>query len=173
SNRWIKQMTDPGLSYAQMDQRAFATEPGAEGLLFLPFGNGAERVLCNTYLGAVLEHLDINTHDRAHLYRAVHEGIAFSFRYGLDIMREGGTAATVVKAGKANMFLNRTFIQAFVNVTGLTLELYNTDGSIGAALGAGIGTGYYQRPAEAFEKLEKLAVIEPDPALVDAYEKIY
>lgn len=173
SNRWIKQMTDPSLSYGEMDDKAYEIPVGAEGLLFLPFGNGAERVLCNTYLGAHMENIDLNIHQKPHLYRAVHEGIAFSFRYGLDIMREGGTAAKVVKAGKANMFLNKTFIQAFVNVTGLTLELYNTDGSIGAALGAGIGQGYYATPAEAFEKLEKLAVIEPDPALVDAYEKIY
>jgi len=107
------------------------------------------------------------------MYRAVHEGIAFSFRYGLDIMREGGTEAKVVKAGKANMFLNKTFIQAFVNVTGLTLELYNTDGSIGAALGAGIGQGYYGSGAQAFEKLEKLAVYEPDFELVAKYESIY
>ena len=173
SNRWIKQMADPGLSYGQMDQKALATAVGADGLLFLPFGNGAERILCNHYLGAHLENIDFNTHDRAHLYRAVHEGIAFSFRYGLDIMKEGGTQARVVKAGKANMFLNQTFIQAFVNVTGLTLELYNTDGSIGAALGAGIGQGYYDKPATAFEALEKLAVIEPDPALVAQYETIY
>lgn len=173
SNRWIKQMTDPDLSYAQMDDLAFEVAVGAKGLLFLPFGNGAERVLCNAYLGAHMENIDLNIHHRPHLYRAVHEGIAFSFRYGLDIMREGGTAAKVVKAGKANMFLNKTFIQAFVNVTGLTLELYNTDGSVGAALGAGIGLGHYGSPGEAFEKLEKLEVFEPDPGLVATYEKIY
>ncbi|UAY57041.1 xylulokinase [Arachidicoccus terrestris] len=173
SNRWIKQMTDPGLSYGQMDDLAYATPVGAKGLLFLPFGNGSERVLCNAYLGAHMENIDLNTHHKPHLYRAVHEGIAFSFRYGLDIMREGGTAAKIVKAGKANMFLNKTFIQAFVNVTGLTLELYNTDGSVGAALGAGIGQGYYGSPNEAFEKLEKLEVFVPDPRLVASYEKIY
>jgi xylulokinase len=166
-------MTDPGLSYGAMDEKAYATAVGAEGLLFLPFGNGAERVLCNAFIGAHMENIDFNVHQRAHMYRAVHEGIAFSFRYGLDIMREGGTQAKVVKAGKANMFLNKTFIQAFVNVTGLTLELYNTDGSVGAALGAGIGQGYYATPGEAFEKLEKLAVYEPDPALVTQYETIY
>jgi len=173
SNRWIKQMTDPGLSYGAMDEKAYGTPVGAEGLLFLPFGNGAERVLCNALIGAHMENIDFNLHGRAHMYRAVHEGIAFSFRYGLDIMREGGTEAKVVKAGKANMFLNKTFIQAFVNVTGLTLELYNTDGSIGAALGAGIGQGYYGSGAQAFEKLEKLAVYEPDFELVAKYESIY
>ncbi|HTN38323.1 MAG TPA: FGGY family carbohydrate kinase [Arachidicoccus sp.] len=173
SNHWIKKVTRDDISYNQMDDLAFQVPVGAEGLLFLPFGNGAERMLCNAQIGAHLSDIDLNNHGQTHIYRAVHEGIAFSFRYGLDIMREGGMQTRVVKAGKANMFLNRTFTQAFVNTTGLTLELYRTDGSIGAALGAGIGLGYYRRPADAFTKLELIETVQPDPALMRAYDTVY
>lgn len=175
SNRWAKLITQPveGFSYHEMDQQGLSAPVGADGLLFLPFGNGAERMLSNQQVGAQLTGIDLNSHQRSHIYRAVHEGIAFSFRYGLDIMRENGMPTKVVKAGKANMFLNQTFIQAFVNCTGLTLELYKTDGSVGAALGAGIGLGYYQAPKDAFDKLEQLEVIEPDPALVEQYNAVY
>lgn len=173
SNHWIKSITGDNISYHQMDDLAFQIPVGAGGLLFLPFGNGAERMLSNAQVGAHLSGIDLNSHGQSHIYRAVHEGIAFSFRYGLDIMRGNGMKTTVVKAGKANMFLNRTFTQAFVNSTGLTLELYRTDGSIGAALGAGIGVGYYAAPKDAFTKLELMETVKPDEDLRAAYEVVY
>ncbi|ANI88784.1 carbohydrate kinase [Arachidicoccus ginsenosidimutans] len=173
SNRWIKNMVDEKLSYQEINELASTIEIGSEGLLFLPFGNGTERMLCNKHVGAGFSEINFNIHNKAHLFRAVQEGIAFSFRYGLDIMRENGMQTKVVKAGKANMFLSKVFTHAFVNTTGLTVELYNTDGSVGAALGAGIGLGIFEKPQDAFSKLELLETIEPDEESVKKYEAIY
>jgi xylulokinase len=105
--------------------------------------------------------IDFNKHTAAHLYRAGQEGVAFAFRYGLDIMRENGMQPSVIRAGKTNMFLSDVFTEAFVNATGVPVELYNSDGSVGAALGAGIGAGIYKNEREAFANLKPLQLITP------------
>ncbi|WP_018628616.1 xylulokinase [Niabella aurantiaca] len=172
SNRWIRDCTGAQHSYVQMNEMAATVPAGADGLLYFPFGNGAERMLENGIIHAGFWEIDLNRHRTAHLYRAVQEGIAFAFRYGLDIMRANGLRAKVVKAGKANLFLSRVFAEVFVNVTGLTLELYHTDASVGAAIGAGIGLGIYTE-ANAFENLRQAAVITPDAVQHGHYETIY
>lgn len=173
SNRWIKNIVDEKMTYPQMNEIAASVSIGADDLLFLPFGNGAERMLCNKQVGSHFSGINLNKHTKGHLFRAVQEGIAFSFRYGLDIMRENGMQTKVVKAGRTNMFLSKVFAEAFVNSTGLTLELYDTDGSVGAALGAGIGLGIYEKPQDAFTRLELLEIIHPDTVKVVAYNKVY
>ncbi|MDF7815833.1 FGGY family carbohydrate kinase [Hymenobacter sp. YC55] len=171
-NRWVKQTVGHELSYPEVNQRAAGVPAGSEGLLCLPFGNGVERMLANEAVGAHFLNLDLNVHTPAHLLRAVQEGVAFAFRYGLDIMRENGLHPTVVKAGKTNMFLSELFGQVFVNVTGLAVELYQTDGSVGAALGAGIGAGQYASPDDAFRHMQRLQLLEPN-AEASAYEQTY
>src|SRR5690606_16977134 len=93
--------------------------------------------------------LDFYMHDKSHVFRASQEGIAYAFRYGLDIIRENGIDPTIIRAGMANMFQSEIFTEIFVNVTGVPVELYNNDGSVGAALGAGIGAGVFGKPKEA------------------------
>jgi xylulokinase len=127
----------------------------------LPFGNGPERMLSNRMVGAHIHGLDFNLHQTAHMVRAVQEGIAFAFRYGLDIMRENSMSPTIIRAGKANMFLSSVFTESFVNATGVPVELYQTDGSVGAALGAGVGVGYYKNEGEAFTARKSLRTVEP------------
>ena len=170
-NRWMKTMTNNG-SYQAMNDAATAVSIGSDGLFVLPFGNGAERMLENKMAGAHIQGLDFNTHSQAHLYRASQEGIAFAFRYGLDIMRENKMNPSVIRAGKANMFLSDVFTKAFVNTLNIPVELHNCDGSVGAALGAGIGAGIYQHPKEAFSNTKPLAVIEPD-STVKIYDTLY
>ena len=148
-------------TYQALNEQAARIKTGSEGLLVLPFGNGAERMLNNTYPGASLRHIDLNKHTPIHLYRAGQEGIAFAFRFGLDIMRENKMQPSVIRAGKANMFLSPVFTEAFVNATNVPVELYNSDGSVGAALGAGIGAGIFKTPAEAFSNQKRIALIEP------------
>ena len=160
-NRWMKTITSSG-SYQAMNEAAAAVSIGSDGLFVLPFGNGAERMLENKITGAHVQGLDFNTHTQAHLYRASQEGIVFAFRYGLDIMRENKINPSVIRAGKANMFLSDVFTKAFVNTLHVPVELHHCDGSAGAALGAGIGAGIYQHPREAFKNSKPLAVIEPD-----------
>ena len=172
-NRWVRDTIAPDLNYKQIDEQAQRIQPGSDGLLLFPFGNGAERMLNNKLLGADISNIDLNHHTRQHIFRAVQEGIAFSFRYGLDIMRENGMNPTLIKAGKANMFFSSLFREAFTTITNCTLELYNTDGSVGAARGAGLGLGYYKEYKDAFSGMEKLEVIEPDKQKLAAYEEAY
>lgn len=160
-NRWMKNLTANN-SYQAMNEAAAGVSIGSDGVFVFPFGNGAERMLENKIAGAHIQGLDFNTHTQAHLYRASQEGIAFAFRYGLDIMRENKMNPSVIRAGKANMFLSDVFTKAFVNTLNIPVELHNCDGSVGAALGAGIGAGIYKHAKEAFSNAKPLAVIEPD-----------
>ncbi|MDX5417836.1 MAG: carbohydrate kinase [Hymenobacteraceae bacterium] len=170
-NRWMKNLTGPGISYADMNQMAAAIPIGSNGLRVIPFGNGAERMLNNKIVGTHFHHIDLNLHSKAHLFRAAQEGIAFAFRYGLDIMRENGMNPSIIRAGQANLFLSGTFTEAFVNATHVPVELYLNDGSIGAALGAGIGAKVFASEKEAFTNSKKLRVV--DPNYIDQYEPVY
>lgn len=176
-NRWMKQncldLNDMTASYERMNQLAREVPVGAEGLFVLPFGNGAERTLENRNPGASFHNLNFNIHTREHLLRAGQEGIVFALGYGLQIMKDMGLGVERIKAGQANMFLSPLFSEAFANLSGAALELYNTDGSQGAARGAGIGAGIYASPKEAFSSLEKKQVIEPSPQLTTQYREVY
>ena len=169
--RWAKHTFAPYLSYPELNHIAAQAPIGSKGLMILPFGNGAERMLNNKYTGAQLLGIDLNIHTQADIFRAVQEGIAFAFRYGLDIMRENGMQPKVIRAGKANLFLSDVFAQTFVDVTGIPVELYENDGSVGAALGAGIGAGIFKNTEEAFTQHEVVQYLEPKNT--DAYEAIY
>jgi xylulokinase len=172
-NSWLRKITGGSLSYNDMNGLAEKVAPGSEGLFILPFGNGAERTLGNKDTGARIEGLNFNTHTNAHLYRAAQEGIAFSFRYGLEIMKEVGIDPQVIRAGEANMFLSKVFREVLSCITGAVIHLYNTDGSIGAARGAGIGCGFYKSEKEAFMGLTAVGVTEPDKSKSEEYEKSY
>lgn len=169
-NRWTRDVIAPGIAYDAMNDEASAIKVGSNGLRILPFGNGAERMLNNKNIGAHFHHIDLNIHSRAHIFRAVQEGIAFAFRYGLDIMRENGMKPALIRAGKANMFSSELFIEAFVNACGVPVELYSNEGSTGAAIGAGIGFGEFNTE-NAFANLKPLRMIEPQKS--QEYEPIY
>jgi xylulokinase len=170
-NRWVRDTIAPSVSYAQINDEAAKVEVGCNGLKILPFGNGAERMLNNKIVGAHFDGIDFNIHTRAHIFRAVQEGIAYAFRYGLDIMRENGMQPKVIRAGRANMFLSPVFTEAFVNATGVPVELYASDGSVGAAIGAGIGAKAFANEQEAFSKMKPLQLVEPTKA--DVYNEHY
>ena len=171
-NNWIRTATGTQLSYAEMNTAASKINAGSDGLSILPFGNGAERMLNNKTVNAQVQNIDLYKHTPAHLYRATQEGIAFAFRYGLDIMRSNGLHPNVIRAGKANLFLSEVFRESFVNTTNVPVELYDCDGSVGAAIGAGIGAGIFKDAKEAFSNMKKLQVVEPKHSadLVSAYQ---
>jgi len=169
--RWAKHTFAANSTYTELNNLAAQAPIGSKGLMVLPFGNGAERMLNNKYSGTQLLGIDLNIHTQADIFRAVQEGIAFSFRYGLDIMRENGMKPKVIRAGRANLFLSDTFAQTFVDVTGVPVELYENDGSVGAALGAGIGSGIFKNAEEAFTQHEVIQYLEPKN--VEAYESVY
>lgn len=172
-NAWVHRNITPDISYADMNELASQVAIGSEGVKIIPFGNGAERVLENQEVGCSIRGLNFNKHNRAHIVRASQEGIVFSFCYGMEIMQEMGMDIKKIHAGKANMFLSPIFRDTLAGVSGATIELYETDGSAGAAKGAGIGTGIYKDHDEAFSTLKKLAVIEPDESNRAAYLEAY
>jgi xylulokinase len=173
-NGWIKHnVMAQGIDYDQMNDLAQHVPVGSDGLVILPYGNGAERTLENADIGASIHGLNFNTHNKSHLLRAAQEGIVFALNYGLDIMRGMGISIKTVRAGSANMFLSPLFAKAFATVTGAVVELYNTDGSQGAARGAGIGAGLYKNYDEAFSGLVKIDTIEAEDSLRDQYEQAY
>ncbi len=160
-NRWMKDHLGTKRSYAELNRLAEGIAPGSDGLFTLPFGNGAERMLNNQMVGAHFHNLDLNLHHTGHLIRAVQEGIVFSMRYGLDIMRENGMRPEVVRANKTNMFLSELFAQAFADVSNLVVEFYQGDGSYGAAIGGGYGAGAFSDLQEAFAGRKPTGIIEP------------
>ena len=175
-NSWMRKNAAPtGIGYAEMNDLAAQAPIGAAGLSILPFGNGAERVLCNKEVGASIHGINFNTHTQAHLLRAAQEGLVFSFAYGMEVMQQMGMSLKTIRAGKANMFLSPIFRDTLAGVTGATIELCDTDGSVGAARGAGMGAGIYADHHEAFAALKKLQIIEPvtkdEPAYREAYAK--
>ena len=170
SNSWMKNKMGAS-SYNQMNALAASVAPGSDGVAVLPFGNGSERMLHNKNIGAHILGLDFNRHQATHLFRAVQEGVVFAMQYGFKVLQQNGVQPTVIRAGKANMFLSDVFVDCFVNTLGVPLELYHTDGSKGAAIGAGYGAKVYATIEEAFVNSKPLTIIEPSGT--NAYAAAY
>ncbi|MEI8203204.1 MAG: FGGY family carbohydrate kinase [Bacteroidota bacterium] len=164
---WIKRMLGNRYSYDELNQKAEEANIGADGLVFIPFGNGSERMLGNKIVDAGMLHLNFNIHGENEMIRAAIEGIAFSFAYGMRILNSTGVQTKTIKAGNANLFLSPVFRQTLANATGSVIELYDTDGATGAAMGAGIGCGIFSSAEEAFKNLKIIGITKPETNTVD------
>lgn len=169
--RYIKQLITPQLDYVDFDKLAASIEVGSNGLHIFPFGNGAERMFSNRLINAQIENLDLNKHTAAHFCRAVQEGVAYSFKYGFDKMLLNGIRPSRIMAAKANMFLSPVFIDCFVNTIGVPLDLFDVDGSVGAAKGAGVVVGAFSSPNEACALQDAVATIYPSS--VSPHQELY
>ncbi len=171
---WIRQITGLGkVLYSDLENRAKNISSGAEGISILPFGNGTERMLQNKPIGAHISDLDFNRHGQDHLIRASLEGIGFAFYYGYEIMEDLGMASRILRVGNDNLFQSRIFSSLLSSLSGLTIEVRRATGAVGAALGAGVGSGYYKNPDEALSSQEIVEIIEPDRGLSDIYQEFY
>ena len=168
---WLRRQLAPDCSYPELNALSESVPIGSDGISILPFGNGAERLLENRDGGCSIHGLHFNRHGRAQLLRAAQEGIVFSFRYGMEIMEQMGLKVNTIRAGRANMFQSKVFRDTLAGVSGATIELMDTEGSSGAAKGAGIGAGIYKNESEAFRTLEKIEVV--GPAKEDLYREAY
>jgi xylulokinase len=166
-NRWARDLAVS--NYKEMNELAADVKPGSDGLIVFPFGNGAERIFENKIIGAHILHIDLNKHSRGHFFRAVQEGIVFSFRYGLEIMKENGIEPSVIRVGRANMFLSDLFAKGFVNTTNIPVEMYESDGSVGAAVGAGIGAGIYSSADLRFKMTGRIDPSDQSSQYEDLY----
>jgi xylulokinase len=172
-NSWLRKNFFSGMSYEEMNVKAAGVAPGSGGVLFYPFGNGAERVLENKEPGGAMRGLSFNRHHAGHVIRAAQEGIVFALQYGMEVMKEMGMEIGRVRAGHANMFLSDVFATAFANTSGAALELYNTDGAVGAARGAALGAGIFTTREECFRGMVKVKEYMPEAELKEAYGAAY
>jgi xylulokinase len=170
---WLKNNFGADKSYEELNELAAKAPVGSDGITIFPFGNGAERMLNNQDYGARMDGINFNRHDLSHVIRAGQEGIVFSFMYGIEIMKDMGIDPSILRAGNANMFLSPIFRETLASAGNISIELYDTDGSAGAAKAAGVGAGIYSSFEEAFKGLERLRLIEPlakNEEYIEAYE---
>jgi xylulokinase len=170
---WLRREFFSDESYETMNDGAALIPMGAEGLSCYPFGNGAERMLENKNPGGHVCGLDFNRHNKYHLARAAQEGIVFSLIYGAEIMQQMGLSLNRIRAGYANMFLSGLFSETFANSSGCPVELYNTDGAIGAARGAGFGSKFYPQLKDCFRGMEIIRRVEPEKNKIARISEIY
>ena len=135
--RWLRNQSSAE-SYETMNRKASKIPIGSEGLVILPFGNGAERMLDNNNVGTQFCNINLNKHSKAHLYRAALEGIAFAFVYGMEILKNDNAQINVIRAGNDNLFRSEIFAKTLSTLIGYEIEIYNTTGAIGAARAAGL-----------------------------------
>ena len=174
ANSWIRRVTgQQSIEYARLNEFASGIALGSDGIICLPFGNGAERMLENRDIGAHFHNLQFNIHTQAHLVRAVQEGVAFAFNYGIEILHSMEIKPTVIRAGLANLFLSPIFCDILAQTAGITIELYNTDGAQGAARGAAMGVKHFTNRSEMFKGLECIKVIEPQKSRATDYQEVY
>lgn len=159
-------------SYEEMNTLAESVSVGAEGVTILPFGNGAERMLNNKTLGTYVGNLNLNTHTKAHLCRAAIEGIAFSFVYGMEIMKSDGVVAGVIRAGNDNLFQSKIFSKTVATLLQQDIEIYNTTGAIGAARACNLHTGDYITFGNQIMNNDHLTTYSPSTAK-EGYDTAY
>lgn len=133
------------VSYEEMNNLAIEIPIGSDGVCMIPFGNGAERMLNNKEIGTRLVHINLNNHTKAHICRAALEGIAFSFVYGMEIMKSDGLTVNVMRAGNDNLFRSEIFSNTLATLIGHEVEIYNTTGAIGAARASGLHKGDFHK----------------------------
>lgn len=169
-NAWLRRNVAADLSYAEMNELAATVPAGSEGVLVVPFGNGAERVLENADSAASIHGLLLNRHTRAHILRAAHEGIAFAFMYGIELMNTMGISVNTIRAGYGNLFLSPIFRETLASLAKAEILLCDTDGGQGAARGAGVALGLTN---DESLRPEVVAVVEPkeNAAIREAYER--
>jgi len=169
--RWLRENLKVD-SYEEMNKLANSVPVGSEGVLLLPFGNGAERMLNNNNIGSRILHLDLNLHTKAHLCRAALEGIAFAFVYGMEILKAEGVQPKVMRAGNDNLFQSEVFANTICTLIGYPIELYDTTGAVGAARACALQDGNFTSFGETLLKNDHVHTFNPlkDPK---PYQKAY
>jgi xylulokinase len=170
--RWLRNMT--GLdSYENMNNKASEIPVGSDGVIVIPFGNGAERMLNNKNIDSHILNLNFNKHSQGHLYRAALEGIAFSFVYGMEILKNDHAEIKVIRAGNDNLFRSEIFSNTVATLIGHEIEIYNTTGSVGAARAVGLVDGDYAKFGQNIMKNDHVMTFIPlqnAEHYIDAYQ---
>ncbi|MEQ9218342.1 MAG: FGGY family carbohydrate kinase [Cyclobacteriaceae bacterium] len=161
--RWLKQQLAPELDYDQIEKIAQKVPVGSDGVHVLPFGNGAERIFENKEVGSHILNVDFNRHDKSHLFRAGLEGIAFSFVYGVEILKELGSEVNKIRVGNDNLFQSRVFSETIATLLNCEIEMVETTGATGAAQAVGFALGHRKSIQEAIGSSQAVDVYMPLP----------
>ncbi|WP_026712725.1 xylulokinase [Flavobacterium daejeonense] len=171
--RWLRNHC--GLdSYENMNQKAEEIAVGSDGVMVIPFGNGAERMFNNKTIGSHFLNLNLNKHSHGHLYRATLEGIAFSFVYGMEILKNDNAQINVIRAGNDNLFRSEIFSNTVATLIGHEIEIYNTTGAVGAARAVGLIDGDYETFGNNIIKNDHVMTYMPlqnSQPYLEAYQK--
>ncbi len=158
--RWLRNHSVEN-SYENMNRKASKIPVGSNGVAVIPFGNGAERMLNNKNIGTQFCNLNLNKHSHGHLYRAALEGIAFSFVYGMEILKNDQAAIDVIRAGNDNLFRSEIFANTVATLIGHEIEIYNTTGAVGAARAAGLIDGDFEKFGKNITKNDHVMTYMP------------
>lgn len=169
--RWLKNTFGED-SYETMNAKAASIPIGSDNLLLLPYGNGAERMFNNLNVGAHLCNLNFNIHSTAHIYRSALEGIAFSFVYGMEILKEDHTQIDIIRAGNDNLFRSQLFSETVSTLIGQEIEIYDTTGAVGAARAASIIDGNFEQFGKSISENDYQKTYKPLPNK-EEYKKAY
>jgi len=165
---------DPGQIYPRMIDEAMSVSAGCEGLVFLPYLTGErcpypDPLARGAWIGLTVRHR------RAHLIRAVLEGITFGMRDQIELMRAGGVKISEVRAsggGARSAF----WLQLQADMYNANVVTINTQegGALGVALLAAVGTGLYGCVEEACATAIKVNTrLAPDRAGRKTYDRLY
>ncbi|MEL1252305.1 FGGY family carbohydrate kinase [Flavobacterium sp. DGU38] len=169
--RWMRNNTG-NESYEEMNEKASQVNVGSEGLVVIPFGNGAERMFNNKSIGSHILNLNFNIHTNAHLYRASLEAIAFSFVYGMECLKDDNATINVIRAGNDNLFRSEIFSNTVATLIGHEIEIYNTTGAVGAARAVGLTDGDFEKFGSAITTNDHVMTFLPLKNK-EEYEKAY
>jgi xylulokinase len=178
AHRWLRDKffmqegSDGAAVFDAMDDMAGSVSPGAEGLLFHPYLQGERAPYWDPLLRADFVGLTF-AHGRAHLVRALYEGIAFALRDVLDQFRVLGIpiARARIIGGGAHSAVWRQIVADILNLDILLPE--TVDASFGAALLAGVGIGVFKDERAAASCARIVAEARPDPGRVAFYDQLY
>ncbi|PXY42200.1 carbohydrate kinase [Flavobacterium cheongpyeongense] len=169
--RWMRNNTG-NESYEEMNEKASQVNVGSQGLVVIPFGNGAERMFNNKNIGSHILNLNFNIHSNAHLYRASLEAIAFSFVYGMECLKDDNAKINVIRAGNDNLFRSEIFSNTVATLIGHEIEIYNTTGAVGAARAVGLTDGDFEKFGSGITTNDHVMTFLPLKNK-DEYEKAY
>jgi xylulokinase len=170
--RWLRENIGVD-SYGSMNSMALKIPVGSDGLVVIPFGNGAERMLNNTNTGTHFANLNLNQHGSGHLCRAVLEGIAFSFVYGMEILKNDNAVINVIRAGNDNLFQSEIFSSTIATLSGQEIEIYDITGAIGAARAVSLTDGDFERFGANISINDHVRTFKPSSdkrPFIEAYE---
>ncbi|MBR7181888.1 MAG: FGGY-family carbohydrate kinase [Clostridia bacterium] len=172
--RWFSDTFEGGNSdFARLDREASTVPAGAEGLVLLPYFAGERTPLWDPDAKGVYYGLTYSK-TRAHFHRANLEAAAYALRHNLEVAREAGANALVLRAsgGAAKSPL---WTQIKADVTGAVIEVPQafSTACFGAAVLAGVGTGFYASFDEAVAGITLSATYTPDPQTREVYDKTY